>query len=79
MCSPPTLQATHSGRCTAQANGHNTKQPAARIAFWSIANEHSRSRLHDTHQALVAIEQTIAAAKDKHNGFLKELGLKPLP
>ena len=31
-----------------------------------------------THRELVAIEQAIAAAKDKHNGFLKELGL-PLP
>ncbi len=35
--------------------------------------------LDDTHQALVEIEKAIAAAKDKHNGFLKELGLKPLP
>ena len=32
-----------------------------------------------THRELVAIEQAIAAAKDKHNGFLKELGLPPLP
>jgi type I restriction enzyme M protein len=32
-----------------------------------------------THQNLVAIEKEIAAAKDKHNAFLKELGLKPLP
>jgi len=32
-----------------------------------------------THQALVDVEKAIAAAKEKHNGFLKELGLKPLP
>ena len=32
-----------------------------------------------THSELVAIEKAIAEAKDKHNAFLKELGLKPLP
>jgi type I restriction enzyme M protein len=32
-----------------------------------------------THQQLVAIEKEIEEAKKKHNGFLKELGLKPLP
>jgi len=32
-----------------------------------------------THEQLVAIEKEIAEAKDKHNAFLKELGLKPLP
>jgi type I restriction enzyme M protein len=31
--------------------------------------------LDDTHQALLDIEKAIAAAKDTHNGFLKELGL----
>lgn len=35
--------------------------------------------LDATHGELVEIEKTIAAAKDKHNGFLKELGLKLLP
>ena len=35
--------------------------------------------LDETHQELVEIEKAIAAAKDKHNAFLKELGLKPLP
>ncbi len=35
--------------------------------------------LDATHQNLVQIEQAIAAAKDKHNAFLRELGLKPLP
>jgi len=35
--------------------------------------------LDDTHQALLDIEKAIAAAKDTHNGFLKELGLKALP
>ncbi len=32
-----------------------------------------------THGELVDIEKAIAAAKEKHNGFLKELGLKLLP
>lgn len=31
------------------------------------------------HQQLVNIEADIKAAKDKHNAFLKELGLNPLP
>jgi type I restriction enzyme M protein len=35
--------------------------------------------LDDTHHTLVEIEKAIATAKDKHNAFLKELGLKPLP
>ncbi|MDP3226820.1 MAG: type I restriction-modification system subunit M [Acidovorax sp.] len=35
--------------------------------------------LDATHDELVAIEEAIATAKAKHNGFLKELGLKLLP
>ena len=35
--------------------------------------------LDKTLQELVQIENAIAAAKDKHNAFLRELGLKPLP
>ena len=35
--------------------------------------------LDTTHAGLVEIEKAIAAAKDKHNAFLKELGLKALP
>ncbi len=35
--------------------------------------------LDDTHLKLVEIEKAIAAAKDKHNAFLRELDLKPLP
>jgi type I restriction enzyme M protein len=35
--------------------------------------------LDDTHQKLVDAEIAIAAAKNKHNAFLKELGLKLLP
>ena len=32
-----------------------------------------------THAALVETKKTIAAAKQKHNQFLTESGLKPLP
>jgi type I restriction enzyme M protein len=35
--------------------------------------------LDAVHAELVAAERAIAEAKDKHNKFLKELGLKPLP
>jgi hypothetical protein len=35
--------------------------------------------LATTHAELVKIEKDIAAAKQKHNAFLKELGLSPLP
>ena len=35
--------------------------------------------LEATHGELVEIEKAIAAAKHKHNDFLKELGLSPLP
>ena len=35
--------------------------------------------LDATHDELVEIEKAVTAAKDKHNGFLKELGLKLLP
>lgn len=35
--------------------------------------------LADVHKQLVDIEQEIVKAKDKHNAFLQELGLPPLP
>jgi len=35
--------------------------------------------LEANHRELVEIEKAIAAAKEKHNDFLKELGLSPLP
>jgi type I restriction enzyme M protein len=35
--------------------------------------------LVDVHSRLVEIEKDIKKARDKHNGFLKELGLPPLP
>ncbi len=47
--------------------------------FISTAVGEAEIDLDDTHQALLDIEKAIAAAKDTHNGFLKELGLKLLP
>ncbi|MEO5794102.1 MAG: hypothetical protein ABIP34_03480 [Rhodoferax sp.] len=35
--------------------------------------------LEATHGDLVEIEKAIATGKQKHNDFLKELGLSPLP
>jgi len=35
--------------------------------------------LADVHKQLVDIEQAVVKAKDKHNAFLRELGLPPLP
>ena len=47
--------------------------------YISMAVGEAEIDLDDTHQALLEIEKAIAAAKDTHNGFLKELGLKLLP
>ncbi len=47
--------------------------------YISTAVGEAQIDLDETHQGLVEIEQAIAAAKDKHNAFLRELGLKPLP
>ena len=35
--------------------------------------------LDAVHAELVEVERAITEAKQRHNGFLKELGLKPLP
>ncbi len=43
--------------------------------LWAIADQLSGA----THGELVVIEKSYAAAKEKHNDFLKELGLKLLP
>jgi len=47
--------------------------------YVSTAKPEAEIDLAETHQALVAIEREIQEAKDRHNVFLKELGLKPLP
>jgi type I restriction enzyme M protein len=49
----------------------------SRYVSTSVADE--EVDLTVVHQQLVQIEKDIATAKDKHNGFLKELGLKLLP
>jgi type I restriction enzyme M protein len=47
--------------------------------YVSTAVNETEIVLDETHQELVAIEKAIVAAKDEHNGFLKELGLPLLP
>ena len=47
--------------------------------YISTAVEATDIDLEKTHDELVAIEASILEAKQKHNAFLKELGLRPLP
>jgi type I restriction enzyme M protein len=47
--------------------------------YISTAVDAAEINLEATHAELVEIESAIAVAKDKHNAFLKELGLSPLP
>ena len=47
--------------------------------YISTAVGEAEISLEATYGELVEIEKAIAAAKHKHNGFLKELGLSPLP
>ncbi len=47
--------------------------------YVSTAKPEPEIDLTTTHAELVETEKEIKAAKDKHNAFLKELGLKPLP
>ena len=47
--------------------------------YVSTAQDEVEIDLAKTHADLVKIEQELRAAKDKHNVFLKELGLPPLP
>lgn len=47
--------------------------------YVSTAEPEPEIDLRATHAELVAAEKEISAAKAKHNGFLEELGLPPLP
>jgi len=47
--------------------------------YVSTAAGEAEIDLDAVHAELVEVEQAITAAKRKHNRFLKELGLKPLP
>lgn len=47
--------------------------------YVSTAKEEAQVDLAETHGELVEIESRIRKAAKKHNGFLKELGLPPLP
>jgi type I restriction enzyme M protein len=47
--------------------------------YISTATEEAEIVIEETHAALVDIEQKIQTATAKHNAFLQELGLAPLP
>lgn len=47
--------------------------------YISTAVQEAEIDLEETHDNLVQIEQKIQEATDKHNKFLKELGLEPIP
>lgn len=55
-----------------EKNGYNLN--ISRYVSTAIAEE--KVDLKKVHQELVEIEKKIAAARDKHNGFLRELGLE---
>lgn len=46
--------------------------------YISTASAEAEIELEDVHDELVELEKTIQQARDKHNTFLKELGLPPL-
>ena len=47
--------------------------------YISTAVGEAEIELQATHVELIEIEKAIATAKQKHNAFLQELGLSPLP
>ncbi len=47
--------------------------------YVSTASAEPEINLAETHTKLVELEKAITSARDKHNEFLKELGLEPLP
>ena len=47
--------------------------------YISTAKQETEIDLQAVHAELTALEQQIKAATDKHNGFLRELGLPLLP
>ena len=47
--------------------------------YVSTAEAEEEIDLAATHGELVKIEEKIQAARDRHNKYLKELGLPPLP
>ncbi|MDA8192328.1 MAG: N-6 DNA methylase, partial [Gammaproteobacteria bacterium] len=58
-----------------EANGYNLNISR----YVSTAQADAAIDLGEVHSTLVSLEKQITAARDKHNGFLKELGLPPLP
>jgi type I restriction enzyme M protein len=58
---------------------HGVKDTEFEIYYVSTAEAEDEIDLSATHGELVKIEEEIQAARDRHNRYLKELGLPPLP
>ena len=58
-----------------EANGYNLNISR----YVSTAQADAAIDLGEVHGRLMSLEDQIVAARDKHNAFLKELGLPPLP
>jgi len=58
-----------------EANGYNLNISR----YISTSQAEAEIDLQATHAELVSIAQRISTARDKHNVYLKELGLQPLP
>jgi type I restriction enzyme M protein len=63
------------GKKEIEANDYNLNI----TRYVSTATEEAEIDLLATHRELVDIEAAIRTATAKHNAFLKELGLPPLP
>nr|WP_257784921.1 N-6 DNA methylase [Acidovorax sp. RAC01] len=72
-------QETRYSRCVEMAEIEKNDFNLNISRYISTAVGEPQSDLEATPLELVGIEKEIAAAKHKHNAFLKELGLKPLP
>ena len=46
--------------------------------YVNLSKEEEKIDLAEVHRQLVAIEKKIESARQKHNGFLAELGLNPV-
>jgi type I restriction enzyme M protein len=58
-----------------EANGYNLN--ISRYISTAVAEE--EIDLQTVNAEMLSLEQKVTEAKDKHNAFLKELGLPPLP
>lgn len=72
-------EATRYSRCVGMAEIEKNDFNLNISRYISTAVGEEEIELEETHDKLVDIERDIRAATEKHNAFLKELGLPPLP